>query len=655
MTAYIIRRLLLVIPTVLGITFMIFMLVASSEGGMGAALQAASGQMDQSDRAKQEAYLEERYGLKDPVVVQYLRWLSRVSPIKFGTRDQVRENGEVIRPPKALEPPAFAGVWYGPSTLPKAPAQTPAHAFNDHGVLVPAPAAPAAVAPGGTVRWLVLDNARVSQGQMIAEVAPPPDASGSQPVADPILVRAPVAGFLRQGVVDGAPAAPGADIGRVEEDRESAYLRVADRYARSRAGFVGARATLEEAIRTYANWGADRLRVHNAAERRLRERRALRDDPGEMPPDQLEALVAEIAELEARLLTPEQIERAEVHRDRFRGAVSSGNDLRRGILRRRGLDPEHERAAAIVVAGEQALVAYEAALNERQALLTVYRAKPFRQAGFWIVPGYVSVATPDLGVSFSRGTSVVALIKKALPVTLTLNLIAFPVIYLLAVPTGLLAAVKKGQAFDHISGALVVGFWSIPTLVASVLMVGFLASRNGVLGENHFPTGFDPTGGDTMLFLPSRAEDGSFLPGLLLQKLHHMALPLIALIYPGLAVLTKQTRAAMLDNFSADYVRTAKAKGVSGRNVVFRHVLRNSLLPLITMFATIFPAMLGGSIIVERVFDIDGMGSLIIEAINLRDRELLLANVMMITCVNLLALLLADILYAVADPRISYS
>jgi peptide/nickel transport system permease protein len=133
-----------------------------------------------------------------------------------------------------------------------------------------------------------------------------------------------------------------------------------------------------------------------------------------------------------------------------------------------------------------------------------------------------------------------------------------------------------------------------------------------------------------------------------------MVLPVACLVYTGFAILSKQTRAAMLENFNADYVRTAKAKGVSRKDVVFRHVFRNSLLPIITMFVSIFPAMLGGSVVIERIFSVPGMGNLIIDAINLRDRELLLANALIVGLVNMLALLLADILYALADPRISY-
>ena len=119
-------------------------------------------------------------------------------------------------------------------------------------------------------------------------------------------------------------------------------------------------------------------------------------------------------------------------------------------------------------------------------------------------------------------------------------------------------------------------------------------------------------------------------------------------------MLGKQTRAAMLDNLNQDYVRTAKAKGVPGRIVLMRHVFRNSLLPLITIFVSIFPGMLAGSVVVEQIFSIPGMGTLLIEAINLRDRELILANTFMIAAINLSALLFADILYAAVDPRVTY-
>jgi ABC-type dipeptide/oligopeptide/nickel transport system permease component len=180
-----------------------------------------------------------------------------------------------------------------------------------------------------------------------------------------------------------------------------------------------------------------------------------------------------------------------------------------------------------------------------------------------------------------------------------------------------------------------------------VLLIGFVANKQ-YLGL--FPvSGLHDTQAENWTFLP-----GAGSRGWLVDMLWHVALPVTCLVYGGFAVLSKQCRAAMLDNLSADYVRTAKAKGVPRMEVVIRHVFRNSLLPLITMFVGIFPAMLGGSVIVERIFSVPGMGTLILQAIDLRDREIILANTFMIACVNLLALLLADILYAVADPRVSY-
>jgi peptide/nickel transport system permease protein len=219
----------------------------------------------------------------------------------------------------------------------------------------------------------------------------------------------------------------------------------------------------------------------------------------------------------------------------------------------------------------------------------------------------------------------------------------------------MVAAARRGSLFDVITGGLFIALWSIPVVWAGVLAVGFLAS-NQYLGL--FPVaGLHSTDASFMTFLPSYATsgEGGFQRGWLLDLLWHLVLPVTCLVYAGFAVLSRQTRAAMLDNFNADYVRTAKAKGVPRRDIVLRHVFRNSLLPLITMFVSIFPAMLSGSVVVEKIFSVPGMGSLMLEAISLHDAEIMLANTVMIGCVSLLALLLADILYAIADPRVSYA
>ena len=191
----------------------------------------------------------------------------------------------------------------------------------------------------------------------------------------------------------------------------------------------------------------------------------------------------------------------------------------------------------------------------------------------------------------------------------------------------------------------------VPDPAGGILAIGYLANDQ-YLGW--FPeSGISASGAERMAFLPSMGG-GGFERGWLLDRAWHICLPVFCLVYGGFAVLSKQTRAAMLDNFNQDYVRTAKAKGVAPKDVTFRHVFRNSLLPVITMFVSVFPAMLSGSVVIESIFTVNGMGRLALEAINLRDRELILATTLMIATVNIVALLLADVLYALADPRISY-
>jgi peptide/nickel transport system permease protein len=310
-----------------------------------------------------------------------------------------------------------------------------------------------------------------------------------------------------------------------------------------------------------------------------------------------------------------------------------------------------ELEAAAGDAGRAMIAAYTAAIADRAHLAAVFDARPYPQVGIGIPGVPVSLGPPDLGRSFSRSRQVTVLIGEALPRTLLLNFIAFPLIYLIAIPSGMLAAARRGSWFDVLSGGLFVALWSVPIVWAGVLAVGYLANER-YLGW--FPVkGLHSTASETMAFLPHTTPDG-WSRGYLLDALWHVVLPVACLVYGGFAVLAKQTRAAMLDNFNADYVRTAKAKGVSPRDVTLRHVFRNSLLPLITMFVSVFPAMLAGSVVIEKIFGIEGMGSLVLGSITLGDRELLLATAFIIGLVNMLALLLADILYALADPRITY-
>lgn len=522
MLSYIVRRLLLMIPTLVGITLLVFLLLALSPGGIGAGLRVSGGQMEASKAALMEAYLEDRYGLDDPIVIQYTRWLGRISPVKFGVADQVLPTGDLVRYPKEVKPLPLADDWFAEM---RASADRLVEIRDEHGVS---------------------DDREV-------------------------VVR-------------------GDDTPLVAE-----YKSATKAYSRARADYLVARKELDKQL--------------------------------------------------VRLAAAEE----------WNDAVDKGKP-NHGRLSRREPDRSTPQWAEVEAAARAAIDARAIAEAAQVREATAFEAQPYPNDGLVIVPGYLGVAWPDLGTAFSRGRPVKDLILTALPVTLLLNAVAVPVIYLIAIPAGMLAARHRGSWFDVGTGAIFVAFWSIPTVWAGVLAIGYLADKQ-YLGW--FPvSGLHANNAEAMAFLPSFPADGNggwrFAPGYLLDTLWHLALPVACLVYTGFAVLAKQTRAAMLDNFNQDYVRTAKAKGVPASAVLLRHVFRNSLLPLITMFVTIFPAMLAGSVIVEKIFSIPGMGSLILEAINLRDRELILANTFMIAVVNLLALLLADILYAFADPRISY-
>jgi len=245
----------------------------------------------------------------------------------------------------------------------------------------------------------------------------------------------------------------------------------------------------------------------------------------------------------------------------------------------------------------------------------------------------------DFGDSIKHHRPVIELIKERLPITLTLNIIAFVIIYTVSLPLGVLAAVKHRRLFDQASSVVLLMLWSLPVMLVGQLMIGYLTGPDGW---------FPPAG-----LSSNYAEQLPFFPWLT-DRLWHLVLPVMCLTYTGFAYLTKQVRAGMLDSLRADYVRTARAKGLSNRVVIFRHALRNSIIPVITILATLLPAMLAGSVIIERIFSVPGMGLLAFEAVTTRDYNVVMAVATVGGVLNLVGLLLGDLAYAVVDPRISF-
>jgi peptide/nickel transport system permease protein len=265
--------------------------------------------------------------------------------------------------------------------------------------------------------------------------------------------------------------------------------------------------------------------------------------------------------------------------------------------------------------------------------------------------GAFGFKAPSLGTSLNRHRPVADLILEALPVTILLNLISIPLIYGISLLSGIIAARLRGGWFDVASGMFFLALWSIPPIWAGVMLIGMLANQQYV---DWFPTGgLHSMRAEDMAFLPSWGEDG-FERGWLLDLLWHLVLPVVCLSYGGFALLSRLARTSVLENLHADFVRTARAKGVGERDVLFRHVLRNSLIPLLTVAAVILPELLSGSIVIEKIFSLPGMGRLGVEAVINKDRELVLAITLLAGLVGLVAELIRDVAYAIADPRVSY-
>jgi peptide/nickel transport system permease protein len=247
----------------------------------------------------------------------------------------------------------------------------------------------------------------------------------------------------------------------------------------------------------------------------------------------------------------------------------------------------------------------------------------------------------DFGTSVKHGVPVRDLMLDRAPVTVSMNLLETLVVYSLAIPGGMLAAVKRGKLFDRTWGLLTIALFSLPVIWTGSLAIAIFAN-NSVLGW--FPAYGIHAPNTTRMNWTQYSWD----------FLWHLVLPVTVMSIGGFAYLTKLMRAGMIDNLYQDYARTARAKGVSEWRVVTRHVLRNSLLPMITIVALIIPGLLGGSVIIEKLFSIPGMGLLAYEAVFARDLPILQATTFIGSVLTLLFLLVRDILYAIADPRVSY-
>jgi peptide/nickel transport system permease protein len=261
-----------------------------------------------------------------------------------------------------------------------------------------------------------------------------------------------------------------------------------------------------------------------------------------------------------------------------------------------------------------------------------------------------AIKAPDLGSSFIQSRPVWPIIATALPTTLLLEAVSLPVAVAIAILSGIWAAKHRGKAQDVATGTVLLALYSIPVMWVGVMMVGYLANVHYI---KVFPAeGLHDMRADMMSFFPR--FEGGFRRGYLLDTVWHLALPVACISYGMFAFYSKLSRTALLETLSADFVRTARAKGLSDKVVMYRHAFRNSLLPIITALAMSVPSLILGTVVVETIFGLSGMGRLVVDSLKANDRELFLSVSVMWLLLQLGAYLLADVLYAVADPRVSY-
>lgn len=238
--------------------------------------------------------------------------------------------------------------------------------------------------------------------------------------------------------------------------------------------------------------------------------------------------------------------------------------------------------------------------------------------------------TGDLGRSLRTQEPVVEMLATAVPVTLELTLLAVLLSIVIGVPAGILAALRRNTWFDFVVSFIAMAGMALPYFWAGILLIRLFSLQLGWLP----PSGYVP-------FLESPIDN-----------LRLMILPALTVGISLIALIMRQTRTSMLEVMSQDYIRTARAKGMPRRHVLWRHALRNAMIPVLTIMGLQFSFLLAGTIIIENVFYLPGLGRLVFQAITQRDLIVVEGVVILLVASVVLVNLIVDILYAVVDPRL---
>ena len=297
----------------------------------------------------------------------------------------------------------------------------------------------------------------------------------------------------------------------------------------------------------------------------------------------------------------------------MQGEVASGGNYRGA----QGLDPE-------IIAEIERMYGFDKPAHER----------------FWLmIKGYL---TFDFGDSFFRDASVIDLIIEKMPVSISLGLWTTLLTYLISIPLGIRKAIRHGSAFDVWTSSLIIVGYAIPGFLLAILLIVLFA------GGSYFD--WFPLRG-----LTSNNWEELTTGGKILDYLWHLVLPITAMVIGSFATLTMLTKNCFLDEIGKQYVVTARAKGLSENRVVFKHILGNAMIPIVTVIGLQFGGILGGSAVTEKVFNVNGLGKYIVDKQFIPDIPVVLAGVVYVAIVISIVNLLVDILYAFLDPRIKSS
>lgn len=257
--------------------------------------------------------------------------------------------------------------------------------------------------------------------------------------------------------------------------------------------------------------------------------------------------------------------------------------------------------------------------------------------GIWLK----NIATFDFGTSFTYQEPVTQLILHRFPVSLQFGLTSLFLIYLICIPLGIAKAVKDGSVFDQYSSFFLFVIYSVPTVMMAILLIVFFAGSSFL---DMFPVGELYSDEYFEMDLIDKIKD----------RAHHFVLPLICYMLHSFTALTLLMKNSFLDQIKLDYVRTARAKGLDEKTVMYKHTLRNALIPIVTGLNSFLLVMFQGSIIIEQIFQLDGIGLLTYRAVLDGDYNVLMALIFIPSVLLLVGRLLTDIAYTFVDPRIDF-